>query len=317
MVEIYDTSLAQLNIDKEKKAQIVEMLDKIGVSKIDVGSPETRKKREVIRYLLTEPVDAEIFASVYREKDVEKAVRCDVDGVTIPVPASGRVARILELNFNKMIKSAHESGLCTYATLIDATYEGIESRISGLLETGVDCIILEDTASLLTPEKTEKMFKELVEKYGIKFGISAKNGFGMSVANTISAIKAGVNVVFAAIYGKGFSHGNTPLEDLVLALNFFFSEKRSLESLSRLLSVFEKRIFLKRYHPIENPLELKLAFENREIIFPLKVSETDYMIDTDTLSLRDVAEVLDIPYEKLEIFEKRNIVRLSEIKNLK
>ena len=51
--------------------------------------------------------------------------------------------------------------------------------------------------------------------------VHCHNDFGMAVANTIAALRAGANQFHATINGLGESAGNASLEEIVVSLRIF------------------------------------------------------------------------------------------------
>jgi len=78
-----------------------------------------------------------------------------------------------------------------------------------------DFIFIADTYGSMLPDQVAQFLAPLIELEGVKVGFHPHNSLQMAFANTIEAIKAGVDAVDASIYGMGRGAGNLPLEVLL------------------------------------------------------------------------------------------------------
>lgn len=97
-VQLLDTTLRDgeqapgVSLTPEQKAEVAHELDQAGVEFIEAGSACTGEgERETIRQVTALDLDATVTSFARGVKsDIELALDCGVDGVTIVVPASDR-----------------------------------------------------------------------------------------------------------------------------------------------------------------------------------------------------------------------------------
>jgi len=90
------------------------------------------------------------------------------------------------------------------------------------IQAGATVINVPDTVGYTTPEEFFKLIQYLREKVSgidrVILSVHCHNDLGMAVANSLAAVKAGVNQVECTINGIGERAGNAALEEIVMAL---------------------------------------------------------------------------------------------------
>ena len=153
------------------------------------------------------------FSSI--EKNLAPAINLGVNVVRV-------ASHCTESNTQfKQIEYCKKKNVKVYSTLmmchmISDKHLAKDSKI--LNENGVDGIILMDSAGALSPEEVYSKVKILKKIKGMEIGFHGHNNLSFAVSNSISAIKAGANVVDATSFGFGAGAGNTSLQTLVYAL---------------------------------------------------------------------------------------------------
>ena len=75
--------------------------------------------------------------------------------------------------------------------------------------------MLPDTLGILNPDQTFIFCRKMIERYpGLHFDFHAHNDYDLSVANIMSAIKAGVKGIHTTVNGLGERAGNAPLSSV-------------------------------------------------------------------------------------------------------
>lgn len=97
-------------------------------------------------------------------------------------------------------------------------YEGFYDQLSGLNGV-VDILNMVDSFGGIMPDEVDSIVKILREKVSCKIGFHGHNNLQMGLANTIRAIKLGVDSVDATILGMGRGAGNLNMELLLTYLN--------------------------------------------------------------------------------------------------
>ena len=266
-VKIHDITLrdgeqqAGIIFTKDDKIRIAEKLAEIGVHRIEAGMPAVSPNDEVaLREIVKRNLGAEIFAFCRcMVKDVELAADCGVDGIVIEIPASAHLIdqgykwpleKAIDLSI-KATNFAKEKGLQTVFFTIDATRSDINwlldlvDRVS--TEGHMDAFTLVDTFGVLSPHAATYFTKKVKERVNKPLEIHFHSDFGMGVANTVNAVLAGAEVIHSTVLGIGERAGNTPLEEVSLALltmygidvGIDFSKLNELSKLVRDLSETE------------------------------------------------------------------------------
>jgi len=79
----------------------------------------------------------------------------------------------------------------------------------------LDYIYIADSYGSLFPDQIKPMMKPLLSLPNTKIGFHPHNSLQMSFANTLEAIRCGVQIVDSTIYGMGRAAGNLPTEIIV------------------------------------------------------------------------------------------------------
>lgn len=119
--------------------------------------------------------------------------------------------------------------------------------VKKLNEFGIQNIMLADTLGVFSPKETYEYVLLLRKKFPkIKFDFHAHNDYGLAVANSLMAARAGANCLHTTVNGLGERTGNTALEQLIPILKDFtkkelISDETKLISVSKLVELFSKR----------------------------------------------------------------------------
>lgn len=217
---------------KDDKIRIAEKLAEAGVHRIEAGLPTVSKSDEAaIREIVRRNLGPEIFAfSRCMVSDVQRCVDTGVKGIVVEIPSS---QHIIELGYEwspqraidlsvEATRFAKEQGLYTVFFPIDATRSEPEWFVK-LIDTvatqgHMDALVLVDTFGGSSPHAIT-YFTKFVQSH-IKKPLEAHfhDDYGMGVANTLMALSLGVGIAHVTVSGLGERAGNTPLEDLALAL---------------------------------------------------------------------------------------------------
>jgi homocitrate synthase NifV len=81
----------------------------------------------------------------------------------------------------------------------------------------VKSLRLADTVGVLTPARIREMMEELKNHTDMKIGIHAHNDFGMAVANSLEAAKAGAAFIDTTLFGIGERAGNCDMAKFIKA----------------------------------------------------------------------------------------------------
>ena len=109
--------------------------------------------------------------------------------------------------------------------------------LDGLSRLPVRRVMLPDTLGIFNPWQVEKYCGEMLSLYpDLHFDFHAHNDYGLAVANTLAAAKAGVHGVHTTVNGLGERAGNAPLASVTAGLNDQVGRRVALDE-SRLTHV--------------------------------------------------------------------------------
>jgi len=247
---IFDTTLRDgeqtpgVSLTPEKKLEIARQLDKLGVNIIEAGfAAASQGEMEAISLISKENLKAEIcsFARGVK-KDIDAVVKSGADSVFLVIPSSDLHIKhklkkskdeILELTA-KSVKYAKDSGLIVELGPEDATradMKFLKKMIAKGVSEGADRVTPCDTVGILTPERTYKFYSELKDAFpDVKLGAHCHDDFGMAVANSIAALKAGADEVHVTMNGLGERAGNAALEEVIVSLKLLYNVETSIKT---------------------------------------------------------------------------------------
>ena len=263
-IEILDTTLRDgeqeigIVFTKEDKVEIAKKLDAAGVHRIEAGTPATSKEdEEAIREICRLGLKAQIYCFVRGVKaDMDLAKSCGVDGVLVEVPGSEHLLKGgMNWDGEKAIQAsveatsyAHELGMKVTFFPSDASRANLDflcNNLNAIIHRGghVDSIALVDTFGVFSPEGAAYTVRQLKERTGKPVEAHFHEDFGLSVATTIAALRAGACCAHVTVNGIGERAGSCPLEPLVMSLLCLYGQDTDVqpEALRELSKEVEKR----------------------------------------------------------------------------
>ncbi len=124
------------------------------------------------------------------------------------------------------VKHAKDLGLVVELSAEDATRSDrdyLKKIFTTGIAAGADRVVACDTVGILTPEKAYEFYSDLVASLSVPVSVHCHNDFGMAVANSVSALRAGCSEVHCTINGLGERAGNASLEEIVVSLKALYS----------------------------------------------------------------------------------------------
>jgi homocitrate synthase NifV len=221
-----------------EKKQIATLLAEIGVQAIEAGFPALGpEEKECVTAVVDgeirlrgngQPLEVNAFARAKRE-DVRDAAECGVHGVVISISTSDvhierKYRRSREWVLEQVQEAADEAkshGLSYTISAEDAS----RTDLSFLMEyysfaesLGARGVRYCDSLGVENPYTAYRRVKYIRQETQLPIEVHMHNDFGMATANVLSGIRAGANSVVASIGGLGERTGNSPLEEVVMAL---------------------------------------------------------------------------------------------------
>jgi isopropylmalate/homocitrate/citramalate synthase len=229
----------------EDKLAIARRLSKAGVDRIEAGMPiVSPQDADAVGAIVAEGLDSEIFAFARcMVADVEMASACGVSGVVVEIPSSGHIIekgygwpleRAIDLSIEATL-AAKEAGLYTVFFTIDSSraeldwYLDLVARVA--TEGHMDALCLVDTFGGVAPQAIPVWVAKVRERLPhTKLEAHFHDDFGLAVANSLAALAVGVDVVHTTVSGVGERAGNTPMEELALALRMLYAAEHNLDT---------------------------------------------------------------------------------------
>lgn len=237
-IKIHDVTLRDgeqqtgIVFTKDDKIQIAEALAEVGVHRIEAGMPAVSPSDEsAIKEIVKRNLGPQIFAfSRCMVDDVKRAVDCGVSGVMMEVPSSEHLIEHayqwpLEKAIDLSIEStayAHEQGLEVVFFPIDFSRSEINWVIDLITrvahEGHMDALGLVDTFGVVSVHAMSYFVRQVKSRIDTRLEAHFHSDFGMGVANTITALAEGVEVMHTTVLGLGERAGNTSMEEAAMAL---------------------------------------------------------------------------------------------------
>lgn len=244
-IHIFDTTLRDgeqspgVHLTKEEKVVIAKQLETLGVNRIEAGFPIASPGEVKNVQAIAEAVRHTSIAALARahKKDIDASIEA-LKGAATPclhiVLATSPIHRQYKLKKTKaqVIETAVESiryGKKHFQeiefSLEDASRtepEYLYEVVDAAIKAGATVINLPDTVGYATPDTFGEMFRGVREHVPgtdrILLSTHCHNDLGMATANTLAAIRAGVDQIEGTINGIGERAGNTAIEEIALAL---------------------------------------------------------------------------------------------------
>lgn len=239
----------------DEKLDIAIKLNEVGVEIIEAGFPVVSEaERRAVQDVSNLGLDSKISVlSRSVPKDVDAALDCDVDMVSVFIATSDLHLKYkLHMTCAEAVKCAFETveyakdhGLIVRFSAEDATrtdFELLKRLYRKAEEYNADYVSIADTVGILNPRTTFFLVSEIKREIGIPICMHCHDDLGMALANTLAAAEAGAKQLHTTVNGIGERSGNTPLEELMVALRVHYGVDRydttKLTTLSKLVQSY-------------------------------------------------------------------------------
>ena len=239
-VKIVDTTLrdgeqmAGMALKACQKVHIAKLLNSIGIYQIEAGIPamggDEKKSVEKIAAL---GLKSRISSwNRLNTRDIMMSMECGVDNIHISVPSSEiQIASKLKKtrewvvdNLKRCVALCRDKGFPVSIGLEDAS-RASRAFLFRLLEyavsEGIQMVRYADTVGVLTRRQAFEDVRVIKSAFNVQLEMHAHNDFGMAVANSIAAVKAGAELVDCTAGGIGERSGNCGLLEFAKAAGVF------------------------------------------------------------------------------------------------
>lgn len=234
---------AGLVFTKKDKIKIANLLDEVGVDRIEAGMPAvSNQDKEAVKTIARSGLHAKVFAFARcMKRDVDLALECGVDGVAMEIPSSEQIIKYayawpLEKAIDLSIEAtgyAAQHGLHVSFFTIDSTRASLDwwfKIIDNVATKGhMDSMVLVDTFGVCTPEAIRYFTRKAREHLNKPIEAHFHNDFGLAVANSLAAVTEGAEVVHTTVNGIGERMGNADLAETTLALEALYGVELNIK----------------------------------------------------------------------------------------
>lgn len=219
-IKIVDTTLssferkADIRLGIKEKVEIAKVIDSIGVFQIEagiaaLGEDEKASIRKIAQLGLKSKISSWNRLNV---NDINESMDCNVDIIHISVPVSSAQIEdklrknkkwVLE-NIEKCVRYSLDKGYEVTVGLEDASRAEMNFLIEVCIllhDLGVKRIRYSENIGILYPKRVFYQIKKIKETVPIEVEVHTHNAFGMSIVNSLGAVKAGAEYVDCTVAG--------------------------------------------------------------------------------------------------------------------
>jgi isopropylmalate/homocitrate/citramalate synthase len=247
-VGLYDTTLRDgeqsvgVVFDPEQKLEMAQLLDEMGVDRIEAGFPRVSEDdQRAIKLILAAKLKAEIWgfsrAVIEDVKTIaELGLRCTV----IEAPISDLKLEAFGMSRENVLKRIAESVSFASRQGVRVAFFGVDGSRADLdfyqtayrtaLDAGAAELVVVDTVGILAPESAAYLVERTIEWFGSQNPIHfhGHNDFGLATASAIAAVGAGASWIQGTVDGIGERAGNADLAQVALALDALYGVETKL-----------------------------------------------------------------------------------------
>lgn len=266
---------AEVSFTLEEKVALAHRLDEIGVAQIQIGWPnKSELDREVLRILKKEGLrtPTQGLATLYGQewrREVDTSVESGADVVNLLHATSDIRLKYTEkitheellVKIRKAIHYAVGRGPLIAFSVVDATRTDLDFMkrvVEEAVTAGAERISIPDTAGVATPGTMRFLISQVTHWVDVPVQVHCHNDFGLALANTLAAVEGGASIVDATVNGLGDRSGNAALDEVAVALKFFYGVETGI----KLDGLFSLSRYVQEITGVPLPFNKPLVGEN-------------------------------------------------------
>ncbi|MET0660005.1 MAG: homocitrate synthase [Steroidobacteraceae bacterium] len=248
-IRIYDVTLRDgeqtpgVAWNEDERIRIALAFAEMGIPRIEIGMPVVSESiPRAIKRLLAMNIKTELVALCRSKKDdIDLAVDCGLKAVVVEHPINPYLCKYgLDLSVDELLDRlvscvayAKEKGLDVnffgwdaFRTSIPYLQKVYSKVVS---EAKPDSVTVTDTFGVALPatvKLTVEKIREVIGTTPIEF--HGHNEFGFGTAAALAAVEGGASGIHCSINGLGERTGNTPTEEIVMALELLVGVKTGI-----------------------------------------------------------------------------------------
>jgi 2-isopropylmalate synthase len=244
-IKVFDTTLRDgqespgANMTPAEKLRMASELDELGVDVIEVGfpgsSPQDFEATERIARQLRRPVIAALARA--HDRDIDRAAEALSAAErprirTFIATSDHHLQHKLHLTRESCLEHVHEAVSHAKRHMQDVEFSALDATrtdpafLCRVMEVAIDAgattINVPDTVGYAVPNDFTRIIGMLFASVqgidAVTVSVHCHNDLGLAVANVLAAIQSGARQVQCTVNGIGPRAGNTPLEEVVVAL---------------------------------------------------------------------------------------------------
>jgi len=244
-IKIFDTTLRDgeqspgCSMNLEEKIEMAKQLERLKVDIIEAGFANSSQGDFISVKTIAETIKDCTIASLARasKADIDRAweavknaedPRIHLFLATSPLHMEYKLQMTPDQVYETAVMmTAHAKKYCSNVEFSaeDATRSDLEflaKIFEGVIAAGATTVNIPDTVGYTTPDEHYKFFIKLQEMAPslakVTISCHCHNDLGLAVANSMAAVRAGVNQVECTVNGIGERAGNAALEEIVMSL---------------------------------------------------------------------------------------------------
>lgn len=244
-IQIFDTTLRDgeqspgVSLNTEEKVEIAVQLERLGVNIIEAGfaaaSPGDLYAVQEVAKAVKNATVCSLARSIKHDIDQAYQALKHAESPCLHIfLATSPIHRKYKLRKNKAEVLAIADEMIRYAKRFfpvvefsaeDAgrtEHDFLSEVVDQAIRSGADIVNLPDTVGYLSPQEYAEMFRYIRQHVpridDVKLSAHCHDDLGLAVANSLSAIQAGVDQIEGTINGIGERAGNASIEEVAMAL---------------------------------------------------------------------------------------------------
>jgi isopropylmalate/homocitrate/citramalate synthase len=240
--------------DSKAGLTIAKALDALGVHRIEAGFPVTSPDdAERVRTIAHAGLKSEIWGfGRALAGDVKVNADCGVKAMVLEISISDSKIAAYGLTREKVLTRVQESmslaksmGLKVAFMPVDLTRADMrfaETVITTAVKEGANEVVLVDTIGVASPETVTYLAGRMRSWVDVPLNVHVHNDFGLGLANTLAALKAGAYCAHVSVNCLGERAGNVDIAEVAVTLELLYGVKMGikLNKLAETAALLEK-----------------------------------------------------------------------------
>jgi isopropylmalate/homocitrate/citramalate synthase len=247
-VGLYDTTLRDgeqtvgVVLDPGQKLQIAQLLDELGIDRIEAGFPRVSQDDwDAVKLISGAGLRAQVWGfSRAVPADLEALVELGVPASVIESPISDLKLSAIGVDRDTMLGRIAAAMRFAATHDIHAAFFGVDSTraqpdfyelaYKAAVEAGAREVVVVDTLGIASPEAVADLVGKTVEWVGpaVPVHFHGHNDFGLATAAAVAAVRAGASWIQGTINGMGERAGNANLGEVALTLHALYGVDSNL-----------------------------------------------------------------------------------------